>query len=270
MFKFNLSKIIKSKLESYSKSYLEQAKIKCNEAKSILDSCINDFNIESLNKSMELYKQAIEIYPNLAEPYISISFIYWKLKNFEKAESFISQALEMEPSNPYIKDLIAKINNDKKNTQFETYQSFDKKTSSEEKKGILSKLTEIFTVPKFTGFKKKFYESDEKYSKNHSYIDSLNKLNEVVKQNEIKPVEEKETLEKISPVKKEVSKIEFNISDGELSVEESLSVNTFQFTEDNISKSIQELEKLKENITKENFKVKVNNHFFDRLKGENK
>lgn len=82
-----------------------------------------DKSMEMTLEAKEYFKKALEVHPAMANSWMNLSLIEYKLKNYDSATVCINKAYEIFPSNPQITVIQNLISNDLINIGFEKYKA---------------------------------------------------------------------------------------------------------------------------------------------------
>lgn len=88
--------------------FSQQINIFLEEARLTLE---NDFSAERLPNTIQIYKEAIEQYPDASpEPYIALGFLALRAQLYPEAQTLLKQAARLEPFNQTVRQLLSHLN----------------------------------------------------------------------------------------------------------------------------------------------------------------
>ncbi len=81
-----------------------------------------DRSLDMTFKAKKYFQKALEVHPTMANSWMNLSLIEYKLKNYDSATVCINKAFEIFPSNPQVTTIQNLISNDLVNIGFEKYK----------------------------------------------------------------------------------------------------------------------------------------------------
>jgi tetratricopeptide (TPR) repeat protein len=261
----SIAQAIKAKVENYSRDNIEKARDKCFEAKALVKKSLENNEPEIMFLAVEKYLEAIEHYPKLIEPYLSISFICIKFNKVDEALMLLNKAIELEPFNPKVKEMLEKVRVKRKNKSFnqqkEKYVKKEKaskgKTSQAKSKGLFKRVKELFSFSSIIESKNTL-ESDEKGVLIDDFASALAHFSKIMNKQDVKMSVNKDTLNQLTNV---MSDKNHSYHTG-TKIEKTPEFNPKDKID--LNQKIVALEKLKKSMEQDKLIVKVNNQVFNR------
>ncbi len=148
---FNLTEAIKARIEDYSQEAKQAAEQKCTEADEFVNRATENNDSQMIMQAIDIYAEALNIFPKLIRPYLTIANIYKWLGKISEANKILDIALEIEPANQDIHSLLKYIQEDAKLTAFQIDENYQNtpivkiKAKLAESEGIIDKMSEVFS-----------------------------------------------------------------------------------------------------------------------------
>lgn len=108
---------------SLNRESMYKAESKVREARNLVKKAKEENNSELMFKAVELYSEAIIIYPRIIEAYLSIAYICIEYNKTNEAIHILNKVLEFDSSNKKANYLLTKAKNIRRNKIVEKYQS---------------------------------------------------------------------------------------------------------------------------------------------------
>lgn len=108
---------------SLNRESMYKAESKVREARNLVKKAKEENNSELMFKAVELYSEAIIIYPRIIEAYLSIAYICIEYNKTNEAIHILNKVLEFDSSNKKVNYLLTKAKNIRRNKIVEKYQS---------------------------------------------------------------------------------------------------------------------------------------------------
>lgn len=108
---------------SLNRESMYKAESKVREARNLVKKAKEENNSELMFKAVELYSEAIIIYPRIIEAYLSIAYICIEYNKTNEAIHILNKVLEFDSSNKKANYLLIKAKNIRRNKIVEKYQS---------------------------------------------------------------------------------------------------------------------------------------------------
>jgi tetratricopeptide (TPR) repeat protein len=105
----DLSGKVKNKISNYSKENFELAKKKAAEAAILVVEASASRNMELVSEAINLYLEAIDLYPRFTEPYLAVAYISWQMENYDYAIKLLNNVLDIESFNTKAKEMLSNI-----------------------------------------------------------------------------------------------------------------------------------------------------------------
>jgi tetratricopeptide (TPR) repeat protein len=269
---FNLTAAIKAKIGTYSQEYLSQATNKCQEAGSLVQKAAETNDPELMFKAVEIYIEAIKIYPKLIEPYLSIAYICWKFNKFDDSIMLLNQAIEIDPLSNNARNMLAKISKEKKNNNFSKLKAKYKsdaiplsdqiKAKTKPQKGLFSKILDLFS---FGSNKNSRPEPIPVPKKKDDFAESLAEFSKMMSYEQLKIKVDKNTLNRMAGAMSNKEATPHTVE--KPNIDRTGSMNDFnkEQLEHMNSHNKEKLHEKRESLSKEQFIVRVNSGTFSKI-----
>jgi tetratricopeptide (TPR) repeat protein len=271
----NLTAAVKAKIGSYGAEFRQQANNKCLEARMMVQEAAGQNDASLMLKAVDIYIEAINIFPRLIEPYISIAYICWKFKEFDKAVMLLNSAIEIDPLSNNARDMLAKISKEKKNSHFsklkEKYRGgpLSEKIKAREasKQGLISKFFGLFT-----GSTAKTGKAEPALppKKKDDFAESLAEFSKMMNYEQLKIKVDKNTLSRINGVMQNKEVTPHQTVKASPEREEQAVITGFdkEQLKQMSAVSREKLQEKQESLSKEQFVVRVNRDTFSKITGK--